>query len=407
MSEPHCIIAGAGPAGLAAAITLHRAGVPVLVVEKNTEQHHKPCGGGLTPRARLVLDELGLKVFRGLEIRAVEGNSPPWHYNHFTSKRPMMSVAQRGVFNQTLLASAREAGVQVAFARINKIRLEAPGRFCVETNKGSFHSRTLVAADGAASLVRRTFGGRVHGLARTMMVDNITPGPYPGLVACDGCALPLGYGWIFPYQDNTANAGVYTISPMGGKELRRHLDSFLSARLGHGRAHSPVRGGVIPWGGYLLPKNAPVILTGDAGGFADPLTGEGIFHALFTGRTAAKAILAASPEQARQEYENRLRITLAHLRLLRYMAPRMYKYPRQGGLVFGLAPMRHLLCEGLMRGFSLPMILAAAPGLLLSAATGPLLSSYTHTGPMSLPEYAQGYRRALLLKQQADKLRDL
>jgi flavin-dependent dehydrogenase len=112
----------------------------------------------------------------------------------------------------------------------------------------------------------------------------------------DFASVSQGYAWIFP-KGGHLNVGVYSLSPAAGL-TRTRLLSYVKSKvgaatvdcvngqyLGMGAGESPAE--------YVLPGlRDRVFLVGDAGGFADPLTGEGIYGALVSGQAAAKAILA-------------------------------------------------------------------------------------------------------------------
>jgi flavin-dependent dehydrogenase len=103
-------------------------------------------------------------------------------------------------------------------------------------------------------------------------------------------AIDFGYGWVFPKDDHW-NVGLYTLGK--SKSLRAQLTTYIAAKgfrvetdpLATFEAHR------FPYGGYRvsLPK-APVYIVGDAGGFGDAMTGEGIYHALESGRIAGETI---------------------------------------------------------------------------------------------------------------------
>ncbi|MGD8863850.1 MAG: hypothetical protein PVI30_27800 [Myxococcales bacterium] len=112
--------------------------------------------------------------------------------------------------------------------------------------------------------------------------------------------LPRGYGWVFPEVDGLANAGVYLREDeyrACGRDLRGLLDDFLARhpeRFGHAHIEGKVRSWSLPIGPVPGPAAGPgLLLVGDAGGFIDPLSGEGIWQALFTGMAAGRTAAAA------------------------------------------------------------------------------------------------------------------
>ncbi len=377
MKIHECIIAGGGPAGLALALLLKRAGMEALVLERRPRPVKKACGGGLTPRALKLLPELALPLDIGQAFHTLEGNAPPRHVNRFTARLPVMAVNRRAIFQKSLEEAAERAGIQVLSAALTGAAHD--GRvFSISTDRGDFSARRLVGADGAESRVRRIFGGMVPFRAKAIMVDEMAGRLGPDRVIFDGGAAPLGYGWIFPYGDGHANCGVYTVGGLPPGGLRPYLARYLKDRLGAEIAGLRVTGGAIPFGGYSLASAAPVLLLGDAGGFADPMTGEGVYHALYTARAAAGAILSGPPESSRARYEKKLRIFSANARFLAWLAPRAYRYPKRGGQLLSLKLLHGPITEGLIRGRNTASIAALYPYYLALSLFRPSLIEAKH-----------------------------
>jgi flavin-dependent dehydrogenase len=115
----------------------------------------------------------------------------------------------------------------------------------------------------------------------------------------DFAAVSNGYAWIFPKGDHL-NVGVYSQSP---GLTRSQLLSYVTDQLGTDCADH-VTGQYLGMGaGEFVQQDCEdrVFLVGDAGGFADALTGEGIYGALHSGQAAARAILAETRGEGRAE----------------------------------------------------------------------------------------------------------
>jgi flavin-dependent dehydrogenase len=368
---------------MAAAISLARVGARVVVVEKKEIAGNKACGGGLTPRAVRLIRRLKFDAHLGHPVFYLEGNAPPHHYNCFFLKKPALHISRRALFDQSLRDMAQKMGINFVFGTISGASWD--GRlFTLKTHcSKALKSPRLIAADGAASRVRRSFGGTIRCHALALMADELkSPGARPRIIF-DGGMAPSGYGWVFPYGDGRANAGVYSVADISGGQMRRDLADYLAKRLAE---HNPgtITGGAIPWGGYFLPGRVPLILAGDAGGFADPMTGEGIYHALYTGHAAALAALASSPEKARIAYEKSLKSLFANMALLRLICQRAYRLPRQGGRILGLKAVHGPITEGLIRGLNTSAVIGAFPALLLLSLANPSLSHFERRSRLPL-----------------------
>jgi flavin-dependent dehydrogenase len=121
-------------------------------------------------------------------------------------------------------------------------------------------------------------------------------------------AIERGYGWVFP-KDDHSSVGLYTLA-RGVPQMRARLLEYARAR-GFDVSGDPLetfQGHQIPIGGHRLRvPDVPVYVVGDAGGFADALTGEGIYHALESGRLAGETVVDVARGRAtHRRYYRRL-----------------------------------------------------------------------------------------------------
>jgi flavin-dependent dehydrogenase len=238
----------------------------------------------------------------------------------------------------------------------------------------------VVGADGAYSLVNRTFGvARPRAVATAVEVElggaAVAAAP-PPVARFDFGAVERGYGWVFPKGDRW-NVGLYTFAT-GLRDLRGRLAAYLRA------AGFAVRGDPlatcaahrIPVGGYrLAAPGAPLYLVGDAAGLADALTGEGLYHALASGRLAgATAGAVAAGRAAPGAYYARLwRAVLPDTWLSYRLAGAVYRHPAAAmGLLASPAVGRPLV-EGAAAGATFAQSVArAGPYLARSLRAGAL-----------------------------------
>ncbi|MEW6724077.1 MAG: geranylgeranyl reductase family protein [Bacillota bacterium] len=289
-------MSGAGPAGAAAAAHAARAGLKVLLLDKSLFPRPKPCAGGVTTAAVAELpaplpDHLGLDTITKLNANYRSNGKVVFNGD------PFMVTVDRRAFDQWIVELAQAAG---AFFRPG-VRVESAesegGLRRVSTNRGSFLAPVVIGADGMASRlagsVRRKFRPVETGLCLVAEVD----GPHlaarhQGEIVVDYGAMPRGYGWIFP-KGGRVNIGVGAICGRG-KELRRGLEE-LCRRWGVAPVPQALGCWPVPVGGFSRPLAiSGLLLAGDAAGFVDPFTGEGIRHALVSGRQAAQAAVAIS-----------------------------------------------------------------------------------------------------------------
>ncbi len=292
------VVAGAGPAGAAAAATLARAGLSVALLDRRNFPRPKLCGGLLTWKtcrelARTfgpgVLDGVVDFETAGFEIRhrhrVLAAGSAPHPFR----------LVKRRVLDQRLLDLAREAGA--AFFPALAVTGCDPAAGEVRTARGeTFRGRVVIGADGAGSVLRRALFPDSRPWRRNLAaaLEIFVPSgalpqapDIPRLYA--GCARN-GYGWVFPNSDGhvVGLCGLLRADKDPAALFRKFLD-FLGLPES---ARPALHGHPLPYGNWIArPFGGRVLLAGDAAGMVEPLLGEGIFYAAGTGRLAAQAAL--------------------------------------------------------------------------------------------------------------------
>lgn len=294
MTSYDVIIAGAGPAGSTAARECASRGLSVLLLDRAVFPRDKPCGGGVNVRAaRLLPFELEPVVERtatGVRFsvklsRAFDRDSP-------TS---LTYMTQRSRLDTFLVERAVEAGAVLRERAAVRAVERHDGRVVVRAGTEAFEGRTLVAADGANGPTARLAGIAVDRRMGIALEANVTDGGVAGawrsMIGLDLGSTPGGYGWLFPRADHV-NIGV------GGwlhaaPGLRARLDGVARFYGLDPTAMWNVRGHHLPVRSQGSPLAAGnVLLVGDAAGLLDPLTGEGIHAAIWSGRAAARHLAA-------------------------------------------------------------------------------------------------------------------
>jgi geranylgeranyl reductase family protein len=301
------LVVGAGPAGIAAALTAHTHGLRTVVVDKATFPRDKTCGDGLTAQALRLLERLGVAVPTVGDAMTIDETilvSPTGRRVHL----PMPSagiysmVVPRRDLDAALVEHARRAGIEVREgAALTGLDTDADGVRARIGDDDEIAARQVVAADGHWSAVRRlaapgmqTDLGTWHAFRQYFTgVDD--PRQW---VLFEEDLLP-GYAWVFPLPDGRANVGFGVLRGPGitGKHLkalwpdllaRPAVRSVLGPRAEPEDTH---RAWPIPaaFDATRLTTDR-VLFTGDAAGVVDPMTGEGIAQALETGVLAGEAI---------------------------------------------------------------------------------------------------------------------
>lgn len=332
------LVIGAGPAGSAAALTLARAGIDVVLVDQHSFPRDKVCGDGLIPDAHNALRKLGV-------LDAVMAQAQPSGFVGCIGPRGgridvpgALAVLPRRQLDDILCRAAVDAGV----------RMFAPLRFVAPIEAdGAVVGATLQHADTTRELRARWVVLATGAVPQALLASGMSKRHTPSGVALRGYvknermagridklevvwhrALAPGYGWIFPCRDGVFNIGV-GIADSHGEErhgrltkkevnLRQVFDDFT-------RVYTPARE-LMSDGTPLGPmKGAPLrctlegarfsrpglLVTGEAAGSTYSFTGEGIGKALETGIHAAEAIVDGNARRApdaevRAAYEARL-----------------------------------------------------------------------------------------------------
>lgn len=282
------IVVGAGPAGSTAARECANRGLTVLMADRARFPRDKPCGGGVNMRtARLLPFDLAPVVER--TIRALRVSVKLGESYTRSSDEPLTYMTQRRLLDALLAERAVSAGVIFRDGTLVREVDRGPGTVTVRLGSDRVDGRSLVIADGANGRVGKLAG---HEVARDMGIayeGNISPSVFPAdwseAFGVDVGSCPGGYGWLFPKGDHV-NIGVGGNRSMG-PTVRERLDRVT-------RFYGFDPGDF--WGlrGHPLPLRRPgspvfdgnVLTVGDAAGFVDVLTGEGIYAAVRSGQIA-------------------------------------------------------------------------------------------------------------------------
>lgn len=289
MEQCDVIIVGAGPAGCAAAFDLASSGRSVLLLDRADFPRHKACAGGLTRKTLRALRYSVAPVTREI-VSSIQVESCGEEAT-LSSRNPVCVMTVRRELDDYCLRQTLAAGARfLRIGPIHQIRL-SDGEVLLTAGDRTFRSRFLIGADGVHSQVRRLLLGDSSAWFRrgfALEAELCNAGP-SGLLF-DLAGVRQGYGWVFPKRDHL-NIGLYTESPTE-KIDRERLLRWVQLRFPHPELRH-ITGQFLGFGAENPPPPLRrAFLIGDAGGFADPLTGEGIYGAVSSGQAAAAAIQA-------------------------------------------------------------------------------------------------------------------
>ncbi len=314
------IVVGGGPAGSAAALLARqlRPDARVLLLDAAEFPRDKACGDGIAPHAVDELSVLGVTdaVVGYPPIRRLRVGSPGGAEVMSAPARPNY-VVPRKVFDARLVAAAAAAGVEVRRHRVHHLTV---GRAWVELD-AAVAGRVIIGADGANSVRRQAGVARSPAKHTAIAVRGYAPAPAgtpEQRIAMVAQGWPA-YAWSFPIGDGTANVGFGKLVTRVGEEGRSgraELYDGLAELLPDSPADpATLRAHHLPLSsGRPRQPDGRVLLAGDALSLINPLTGEGIYYALLSGRLAAEAAVEA-PAVAGRTYRRALGRELGrHLR---------------------------------------------------------------------------------------------
>lgn len=317
------IIVGAGPAGSSAAYFLGKAGIPHILLDKAKFPRAKTCGDGLAPRACLMLQRMRPDFLKILidkkSVQPVWGGrlfSPAGHLAELFLKKPAenqlpnaLSIPRREFdFLLTEQLDPKFTDFRQGI-EIRKIERDGAGFQLFLTENGAettLRADILIGCDGDRSIVKKTFaparldpehyvagirtyfrgvrGLHEHHFFEFFFLKELLP----------------GYLWIFPLPDGSCNVGLGMLTADVSRSranLREILQKTLAENplLRERFAAAEPLGKIEGWG---LPLGSKIgrlsgdgfLLCGDAASLIDPLTGEGVGNALYSGWLAAEAV---------------------------------------------------------------------------------------------------------------------
>jgi len=289
------IISGAGPSGSVAAFYLQRSGISTLILDKALFPRYKTCGAGLTHKILSILP-FDISPVIHTTIHSFRFSSDLSDIYSRTSEHPLMYCTMREELDTFLLNKAMSVGAKALTAeKVTEVVQDANG-VKVKTSKGEYRSLFLIGADGASSLVSRSFNLNrdiEFGIAWEAEVKStdVALRQCSDTVFLDWGTFPGGYAWAFPKKDHFS-IGIGGPARMAKKMLEYYNDFINSTGI-------PVVE-TISNRSYPLPvrtrkatfHTGRVLITGDAAGLTDALTGEGIYWAVKSGKTAAEVIVS-------------------------------------------------------------------------------------------------------------------
>lgn len=309
MLTPDVVVSGGGPAGAFAALVLARGGARVVLIDRDVFPRHKLCGDTLNPGAVTLLREAGLAgpveaqalPLDGMVVTAASGISIRGTYGPATQGRAW----QRRHLDAHLIEAAAAAGVDVRAGTAARAPVvDEKGRVCgirtrrVDGRADQIRARWTIAADGRRSPLALAMGLIGHpARPRRWAIGTYATG-VEALTTFGEMHVRNGhYIGVAPAGDGLANLCLVTGQRQGMADPARRLwDTIRADPLLRGRCRRATQvAPVVTLGPLAVDARAVgvpgLLVAGDAAGFVDPMTGDGLHLALRGGSLAARVLL--------------------------------------------------------------------------------------------------------------------
>ncbi len=288
------LVVGGGPVGLAAAIEARLAGLSVAVVESRDGVIDKACGEGLMPGAIPLLNRLGVDP-EGMPLRGVSYQDATRRADHHFRSGVGRGV-RRTELHAALAARADELGVHRAHERVDALHQDQDS-----VTAAGIHARYLLGCDGLHSTVRRLAqleqparGMRRYGLRRHYAVA-----PWTDLIEVHWTRHAEVY--VTPVAPDTVGIAVLGPTHTSFDDALAVIPELAGRLKGHAFA-SDLRGAGPLQQRARARHSGRVLLVGDAAGYVDAITGEGLRLGFEQARVAVAAVAADTPARYEREW---------------------------------------------------------------------------------------------------------
>ena len=320
MSDVEVIVAGGGPVGLAAAIEARLAGLTVAVIEPRTGIIDKACGEGLMPGALPLLERLGVDP-EGMPLRGVSYNTPTRRADHLF-RSGMGRGVRRTILHAALADRAASLGIHRIVARVESLEQDATG---VTVN--NLRADWLFGADGLHSTVRRLAGlelgspkrRRRFGITRHFELE-----PWTDLIEIHWADRAEVY--VTPLAPRLVGVAMLSAPRVDFDQTISGIPT-LASRLAGLDSSTGLKGAGPFRQRASRPSTGRVLLIGDASGYVDAITGEGLRLGFDQARLAVSRVVDGA------DYDRAWARTTRDFRVLTSRLVRAATSPLRPGIV--------------------------------------------------------------------------
>lgn len=292
-------VIGARVAGCYAGMLISRLGHEVLLLDDSMERE-KPCGGGITFKALRRTKWFEECTLRSTEITRIRLYTHD-RYGATLPLRHPIHLFSRQSLDASLRRSAEAAGARLRAERALGFARNGNG-WAIKTPTDVIEVDYLVGADGAHSIVRASLIGKHKAADLSLALGYSLPGvSEPGTLRVSFQESGFrGYIWSFPHLDRSLVGVLRWLPEAHGADLRKRVEEFIAE-------HHPEAGADRTFYAARIPSlsrrsllsqrvcGESWALLGDAAGFADSITAEGIYYALRSAELLAESFARKDP----------------------------------------------------------------------------------------------------------------
>lgn len=331
MLDTDIFILGAGPGGVATALKLSYLGIPCMIADKASFPRDKVCGDAISGKVTTLLNRLDPEILArfhaspihvdvwGIRFLAPNEGMVDIPFNSQQGKSVQNApgyVCKRLDFDNFLIEELKKRKEIQFFEKTAITKYEKEGEHWILSDEsGDFQVKTklLIVADGAYSRFSRQVGGLEkdnahYAAAVRAYYSNVEELSKEGFIELHFIkSIVPGYFWIFPLPNGGANVGLGMRSDILAKKqlnLKECLAQIIAEhpKIAPRFADAKLEGKIIGYGLPLGSKKRVIsgdgyMLVGDAGHLVDPMTGEGIGNAFYSGFIAAEQAQACLQEK--------------------------------------------------------------------------------------------------------------
>jgi len=316
-------IIGGGPAGLYVAYLLTQAGIDCMLFDHQIP-FEKPCGGGVTSKAFTHFELLKELPTYSKTIHDFKFIAPNDRSVKIACEHPL-EIVSRKTLSEYMLKKCEDVGVKWISEEVKKIENKEE-QFEIHTHKDNCYTFDfIIGADGAQGISRRFLGAPPFLKSRYSGIGYYIDGLNENEAVIKFYKNRTGYLWVFPRQDHSS-VGFFSLAGSFSKELAYNtVKEFLSTyypdyQINPKRYYSATIPIIWEWKReHIQGKNWALI--GDAGGFTDAITGEGIYYAFKSAEILAQAII----EKDTERYYERCEPVIVELQKAASIFPKFYK----------------------------------------------------------------------------------